>query len=827
MTSIKKIGLGIFFCTGIAMAGKASADTARHLFSGSLLNSGNRQPLEAATITIWPGPKKYHSSREGKFQISAASPGQYRIRIESIGYQTYTGMVWIPGQADIELVEQETELEKIVVTAVAGKTRIKGTPISIAVVGQKEMARNNGTNLIDLLTKAVPGISAITTGPNISKPFIRGLGYNRVLTMYDGLRQEGQQWGDEHGIEIDPYGIARAEIVKGPASLLYGSDAMAGVINLIPALPTVNDGKMHGDALSEYQSNNRMAASSLSLLYKKNNFSWMARASAKSATNYRNAIDKYVYNTGFTEWNLSTMAAWEKGHNRHSIHFTVYDDLQEIPDGSRDSLSRLFTYQNKETLLDDIRNRPLVPIQRLNSRTISELHQHIQHYRLYHKANILIGKNELNTLIGFQQNIRREYNHPSQPRQAGLFVKLNTINYEAAYRFPEWQGIQFSSGINGMYQQNRNKDATDFPIPDYTLFDFGAYFLAKKEFSKTVITAGMRYDSRNVNWTDFYTRKDPSSGFSKQAIAPDTTNSQLAFPAYSRLFTGFSGSIGAVFRFSNSLTLKANTASGYRSPSIPEIGSDGLDPGAHIYYIGNRNAKPEFNWQSDIGFFLNETGFDLNFELFYNRISNYIFFQKLFDANGQPLELVPGNFTYQYKQGSAAILGTEASLLLHPASMPWLNIQQQFSITHGINTDHASLKLLGDAARYLPLIPPVKTNTSIRIRLPEQKKWIKEPFLQMDMETAATQNRFYAVDNTETLTSGYTLFHINAGLQIVSAKEKPICRLVINASNIFDIAYQSHQNRLKYFEYYTASPNGSSGIYNMGRNISIKLMVNW
>jgi len=97
--------------------------------------------------------------------------------------------------------------------------------------------QNLSTNIIDAIAKTLPGISAVTTGPNISKPFIRGLGFNRVLTLYDGVRQEGQQWGDEHGIEVDGYGVAKIEVVKGPASLSYGSDALAGVVNLIPFPP--------------------------------------------------------------------------------------------------------------------------------------------------------------------------------------------------------------------------------------------------------------------------------------------------------------------------------------------------------------------------------------------------------------------------------------------------------------------------------------------------------------------------------------------------------------------------------------------------------------
>jgi len=688
-------------------------------FTGSVMAKPNSRALPAAVITLISSGKKYLCDSNGVFRLPEMAAGNYLLRISSMGYRGMVTEITIPGTASFQLEELEAELEQVVVTAVAGATKIKMTPVSIAIVSQKEMNKSTGTNVIDALLKAVPGISAITTGPNISKPFIRGLGYNRVLTLYDGVRQEGQQWGDEHGIEIDQYGVARAEIVKGPASLLYGSDAIAGVVNLIPGLPAGTEGKLSGDALTEYQSNNGLIGATAALQYHKNGFLWSARSSAKTATNYRNPVDGWVYNTGFKEINLSAMVGWEGRMGKNYLHATLYDNLQEIPDGSRDSVTRAFTYQTKETNFDDIRNRPLVPIDRLQTYQTSPLHQHIQHYRVYHKGFYDIGNGKLSTIIGFQQNIRREYNHPTTPAQAGLYVVLNTVNYEMKYSFPEWQGISFTYGINGMYQENKNKDATDFPIPDYQLFDIGTYLMAKKEFNKLVISGGVRLDNRSINWNDFYTRKETLSGFNKQVHLPDTASSTLSFPSYSQHLSGVSGSIGLVYTASNTVTFKANIARGYRSPSIPEIGSNGLDPGARIYYIGNRNFSPEFNWQTDLGIFINYPDADFNVELFNNNIANYIFFQKLFNANGQPLEIVPGNFTYQYKQGSARLFGAEAAWAFHPKAYPWLSFQQNVSTITGINTDKESVKILGADAKYLPLIPPFKTASRLRINLPQ------------------------------------------------------------------------------------------------------------
>src|SRR5674536_138515 len=130
-------------------------------------------------------------------------------------------------------------------------------------VSSRELQQNLNTNIIDAIAK-LPGVSAVTTGPNVSKPFIHGLGYNRVLTLFDGVRQEGQQWGDEHGVEVDENAVDRIEVVKGPASLTYGSDALAGVVNLLSA-PPVPDSTIKGHVETNYQTNNGLFSASAAL----------------------------------------------------------------------------------------------------------------------------------------------------------------------------------------------------------------------------------------------------------------------------------------------------------------------------------------------------------------------------------------------------------------------------------------------------------------------------------------------------------------------------------------------------------------------------------
>ncbi len=283
--------------------------------------------------------------------------------------------------------------------------------------------------------------------------------------------------------------------------------------------------------------------------------------------------------------------------------------------------------------------------------------------------------------------------------------------------------------------------------------------------------------------------------------------------------------MGAVYNLSGNLTIKANIARGYRSPNITEIGSNGLDPGAHIYYIGNKNFVPECNWQEDIGVFASYPDFDINLELFNNEISNYIFLQKQFDANGQPLEIVLGNFTYAYKQGDARLYGAEAAWMLHPTAMPWIQWQNSIATITGVNTDQETVHVLGNDAKYLPLIPPTRVFSRLQFNLLTKKQKWNDAYIFTELENFAAQHQFYAVDNTETFTNGYTLINAGAGISI-NTKDRSFCKLSININNLFNIAYQSHLNRLKYFEYFNTGSN-PAGIFNMGRTIGIKATFSW
>ena len=784
--------------------------------TGRIIDQHDNQPLFGVNIFIPELLTGTTTDTSGRYKIGNLPKRKILLRISYLGYKTVIEPVDLSTDAskDFKLEESPEQMNEVVVTGTSRATDIRRSPIPIVVAESKGLNMNVNTNIINALTK-LPGISEVTTGPNISKPYIHGLGYNRVLTLYDGVRQEGQQWGDEHGIEVDEYGIDKAEIVKGPASLTYGSDALAGVVNLIPFSP-VQPGVLKASFLGEYQTNNGMFGGSLSLDGNRKNILWGGRISHKQAKDYQNRFDGRVYNTAFSETDASVYTGINKSWGYSHLNFSLYNDLQEIPDGSRDSITRQFTKQISEA--DTI--RPVVSNSELNSYKISDLHQHIQHYRIYSTSNIYLDDSKIAIILGYQNNIREEFSHPQAISTPGLDLHLNTITYDVKYSLPDLKGWEITPGINGMYQVNSNK-GTEFIIPDYREFDLGLFLLVKKSFDKIDINAGARYDMRFFSNDQMYTRPDPTTGFDMQVTPPDTAGAEKKFSGFRHTFSGLSASIGMSYNFSKSFGIKANFARGFRSPNISEISANVVHPGTNIYQLGNPGFKPEFSLQGDLGLFFNSKPVIASLEAFYNDITNYIFNQRVLNQHGQDSVIVKGNQTFKFQQSEAVLYGGEASLDIH--FFKWMHFENSLSVVYGVNKGGNGTRIT-DSSKYLPFIPPLHTHTEIRVEFDKGIKHISSVYARVAMEYYAKQDRVYLADNTETPTPGYTLFDAGIGGDVTKKNGKVLCSIHLSVSNIFDLAYQSHLSRLKYFEPYPNNPSGRSGIYNIGRNVSLKVI---
>lgn len=790
---------------------------AQTTISGKVTDKLTGEPVVGATIYIPDLKSGTVADENGFFKIEDLPKTYVIIQVSFIGYKSIVEYIDLTETMthDFSMDQAITEMNEVVVTGTSRATEITRSPVPIVTVNTRELQQSLNTNIINAIAK-LPGVTAITTGPNVSKPFIHGLGFNRVLTLFDGVRQEGQQWGDEHGIEVDENNVDRIEIVKGPASLTYGSDALAGVVNLLPAQP-VPGGSVKGHIETNYQTNNRLLGAHAAIGGNKNGFVWGGIASHKQATNYQNKYDGRVYGTSFNETDISGYAGLIKHWGYSDLNFSVFDDTQEIPDGSRDSLSRKFTKQITEADLF----RPVVSDAELRSYKISDIHQHIQHYRIYSSNNFIIGKSKLGLILAYQQSVRKEFSHPESPQVPGLYLDLKSYTYDLKYYLMESQGWEATAGVNGMYQVNTNK-GTEFIIPDYNLFDIGPFIMLSKTIKQLELSAGSRFDTRIFRNDPMYTRIDPLTGFEKKVTIPDTALANQPFYSYKHTFSGFSASAGATYNITKKLLIKVNVARGMRAPNIAEISANGVHPGTLIYQIGNKDFKPEFNVQEDIGISYRSDHISGNIDFFNDLITNYIFNQKLLNSSGEDSVIIDGNQTFKFLQGKARLYGWEANLDIHPYD--WLHFENSISTTYALNKGGRGIEV-NDSSRYLPTIPPLHTDSELRANIKSVSKHIRSFYFKIGVEYYARQGRVYLANNTETPTAGYLLLSAGTGFDIINSAGKVVLSVNILGNNITDRAYQSHMSRLKYFEQYAGNASGRSGIYDMGRNFSIKVTL--
>jgi len=766
------------------------SSVAKGSLSGRIVDVVTGKPLPAASIYFADLKIGSTADSAGNYKLPYVPAGSYIAEISYTGYSSSAQNVVINGETkkNFTLGVTAAEQNNVTVTGVSKATSIRRTPIPVTIVSKTYLDRASGTNLIDVLSHQ-PGVSAISTGPAISKPVIRGLGYNRLITINDGIRQEGQQWGDEHGIEIDQASVQKVEILRGPASLMYGSDALAGVINILTNVP-VAEGTIAANISGNLNDNNDQHGAYANFAGNVNGFSWNIYGSLKKAGDYSNAYDRKVLNSRFRESDFGGFV----GINRHwgysHLIVSTFDQQPGLVEGERDSNGKFLLYAgtpHEITASDSI----------LKSKDLLIPYQHIQHTKIALDNSINIGTGRLSAVIGYQQNIRKEFGDIDQPETPGLWFDLKTINYNFAYHLQEKNGWKTSFGVSGMEQTNRNK-GEEFLIPAYDLFDIGGFAYTQKQINKKLsASGGIRYDYRNLN------SKELKEG-------PD-----LKFAAFNKTFSNISASAGISYELTKDVTLKANAARGFRAPSIPELATNGEHEGTDRYEIGEQNLKSETSYQFDGGVEINSSHFTLGVNAFYNNIQNYIFYGKLKSATGGD-SLIGTSTAYKFGQHTATLTGLELTFDLHPHPFDWLHFENSLSIVRGTFRDPI------DGSKNLPLITPARFLSELRAEFPRQVKNLHNLYFKVEMESVARQNNPFTGFDTETETPGYTLFNVGLGTDVTLEGHK-LCSFSIAMNNIGNVAYQSHLSRLKY----TAENllTGKVGVFNMGRNFTARLVI--
>jgi iron complex outermembrane receptor protein len=781
---------------------------AQYSISGRVVDDSTKAPLEAASVYLPELRKGAVADSNGYYIIKNVPAGKFLIEALYVNYKTRSVTVSVTADMnlDFNMSPEVIEVHEIIISSNQSAGIENSSPDII--LKKQDLLQNASGNIIDAIARQ-PGISQISTGTGISKPVIRGLGYNRVIVASDGIRQEGQQWGDEHGIEIDEYSASKIEVLKGPNTLIYGSDGLGGVINILSPQP-VPTGKISGSLLGNYQSNNHLQGYSLMLAGNNGKVNWMNRFSSKMAGNYMNSYDGIVYNSGFRELDENGNISLNKKWGYSQLGYSVFDQRLALPEGDRDSSGR-FT---REVLQGD--SGIVVPVNGadLKRYRIGIPNQHVQHYKILLSNFFALSRSQVLVTAGYQQNRRREFGDFTDPETPGLYFFLQTFNYNIKCILPENEKKKWiiTFGTSGMQQSNINK-GKEFLIPAYHLTDAGIYAVARKKIKSFSLNAGMRADIRYINSRSLY--------LDSAGTMTSSQGGELKFVGFTATYANVTGSTGLAYSpQGKKYLIRLNAARGFRPPNIAELASNGRHEGAFRYEIGDAKLKAETSLQLDAGVDYNTDHVSMQMNIFSNTINNYIFPERLHAGNGgDSLILDDGNFVpvYKYSSGKAELYGTEFMLDVHPHPLDWLHIGNSFGFVRGVNPGKA------DSSKYLPFMPAARWKSELRVNFKKVKNKIGSFYTKIESDYNFAQNKFLAENNTETATPSYIIFNAGMGGDLLNKDGKVICSLYFSVNNIFNTAYQNHLSRLKYAPANQAT--GRTGIFNMGRNFSVKLLV--
>jgi len=794
----------LFFLLSSGLLFTSMLNAQVYTLTGKVLDKASGKALPGASVYLPEIKKGTIADGEGKFKLQLEA-GSHVMEISYVGYATDVENITLQKNTDINftLISSVLEGGNVIVTSFLRATSTRRTPTPVTIIKKEELFRGVATNLIDALAK-VPGVSQITTGPAISKPIIRGLGYNRVVVMNDGIRQEGQQWGDEHGIEIDEYNVSRIEVLKVPASLIYGSDALAGVINIISNVP-VSEGIIKGNVISNYQSNNRMMGNHFDLAGNKKGFLWGLNLSQKQAGDYKNKYDGNVFNSRFFELNGGGYIGLDKNWGYSQLSFSNFYQNLGIVEGNRADDGQFIMMKDVNGIAEEM----IVGSEDSKSFTPNAPMQKIQHTKYTLDNNIKLGSDRLKATFGLQRNQRMEFGNVLDLNEKELYFDLNTFNYSIQYLKAEKNNWKNTFGINGMQQNNTNKGEGAL-VPDYNSFDIGAFYYTQKRTDKTSWSGGLRYDQK---WMNYF---NPAQYYCPPGMAciavydPKESNKQ---------FNNISGAIGVAHDLSEQLTLKFNIARGFRAPNMAELASFGAHEGTNRFEYGNEALISEKSLQFDAAIEWNNEHMSIAGNVFYNTVKDYIFYQKLTAKSGGDSIIVENGddlYAFAFRQKDAHLYGAELNVDFHPHPLDWLHVENSLSLIRG------QFKEALDGSTNLPGIPSARLLSEIRIEMFKKSKAIRNSFINMQLDNVFAQNNPFVGYNTETVTSAYTLLNIGFSTQ-VQLKNKTLFSVSLVGQNIADVAYQNHLNRLKYGP--TNEATGRMGVFNMGRNFSLKINV--
>ncbi|MEO8933732.1 MAG: TonB-dependent receptor [Xanthomarina sp.] len=624
---------------------------AQNTVEGTLVENHTNQPIAFANIYFPQLEKGTTTDDSGHFILNNLPSGNYKIVCSFIGYESYSKTISIPlnRKLEIGLDSSSIEMSEIIISTPFHKLQRENV-MKVEQAKIADLKAKGAVTLSDGLTN-IAGVESLSTGIGIGKPVIRGLSSNRVLVYTQGVRLENQQFGDEHGLGLNSSGVESVEVIKGPASLLYGSDALGGVLYINPE-KFASQNSHAADIEGTYFGNTLGYSTNVSYKESAEKLKFLIRGNLSEHSDYKTA-DYRVTNSRFREQDFKTGIGFQDKQFKTEFRYNMNHSKLGIPHNIGE--------QTKS-------KNPELPYQDISNHVFSS------------KSNFYFDNSSMDINLGYIYNDRKEFEEPHDHDNHGhdnhhdgldaaLQMKLKTFNYDIKYQLPVYGMFETIVGAQGMYQTNGNY-GEEILIPDATTTDFGFFGMAHIHFNNADVQIGARFDTRQI---------DVLNGFTKN-------------------FNSFNGAIGVKTKFFEIITTRLNLASGFRAPNLAELTSYGSHEGTNRFEIGDDNLNNEQNLQTDLSVEFKSEHVEFYVNGFYNLVNNYIFLQ----PDGT---LVDGTPVYLYVQQDSNLYGGEIGFHFHPHPLDWLHVESSFETVTGKQDNNT----------YLPLIPANSLSNTLRI----------------------------------------------------------------------------------------------------------------
>lgn len=641
---------------------------------GKITDEETNEPLSNVSVYVIEINKATKSDINGYYELNNLPSGKLTLEFSKFGFKTFNTKINYNSeefQLDVKLSRAIIKTEEIVVSGIFNTTQ-HDNAVKIDVINTQDILKKATPNFMESIT-SVPGVDMISKGSGVSKPVIRGFSMNDVLVLNNGVRVENYQYSENHPLGIDEFGIDRVEIIKGPASLLYGSDAIGGVLNLIREKPAPT-GKILGDATLQYHSNTNGYIGNVGLKGASNNLFGSLRIGGKSNADYLQPEGVFVPNSRFNEWSLKS-------------NFGIFTNIGSF------CLDYQYNTQNLGMTVP-----PSIAIVKERGRKNEVWYQDLNNHFITSNNNIYIGKYNLNITASYQ-NVRRKL----QTTLNIPFIEMNlgTFYYNIKINFPSIDKFEYILGLQGKIQNHKNVNnrPSQF-LPDMNSKSIALYSLFQLRLLDDLkFQAGLRYDYNDIK---------------TEALGVINTYNYIA--PLSKNYNNISGSIGAVYNI-NKFFFRFNFASAYRTPTLSELTSRGMH--GNRYEEGNSALSTLHAYETDISVHYIDNNMSIDIAGFYNKAKDYIFITPTNDTTPSGFKI------YRYSQTNSDFIGGEIAFHAHPKMLEWLHFE-----TH-LSTVNAKM----ENGEYLPFIPATKLMIELRGQF--SKLWVFDsPFIEINTLTA-------------------------------------------------------------------------------------------